>query len=178
MKYIKIFAFSLLTMTVSAQTGDPTPTPDTSGIGVLVNTDTLNTYEIGGEKWYLLAEKVDSLYQNVRVVVDTVKSTKQDGLIGWLVLMVKLLTSGILASMFTQGIKIFTEAKNLFLKMPKGEPFVLVASFALGFGWLAFEKKEFSFTELFFRTSGVFMVAVILWRAGLSKLFKKKETRS
>lgn len=139
--------------------------------------DTLNTYEVGGTKYYIIADKLDSLYQNVRIVADTIKADNPEKPIDWILLFVKLLTSGVLASLIAQGVKIFNELKQLVSKMPRGEWVVFVVSTVLGAGWLYLETKfsGFEFINLFYKTAGVFMVAIIAWRAGLSSIFKKSD---
>lgn len=140
--------------------------------------DTLNTYEIGGATFYIIAEKMDSLYKNVRVVAAQVKAENPEKPIDWVLIFVKLLTSGVLASLISQGVKIFNDLKQLVSKLPRGEWIVFVVSTLLGAGWLYLETKfvGFEFMALFYKTAGVFMVAIIAWRAGVNRLFQKKET--
>lgn len=138
--------------------------------------DTINTFDVGGTQYYVIADKLDSLYANVRVVVSEVKEAKPQKTVDWLMLFIKLLSSGVLASLFSQGMKIFNDAKDFISKMPSSEWVVLLASTIIGGGWLYLDTKfdAFEFSALFYRVSGVFMVAIVVWKAGLNRLFAKK----
>lgn len=171
-KIILATLFAFVAITAPAQTGDTIKTL----APVVILTDTLDSYEIGGVKYYLIATVLDSIYSNIRLVADQVQSENPQTPIEWVLILVKLLTSGVLASLFAASVRGYKAVKELIGTLPRGEWVVLLTSLLLGFGWLYLDTKlvNFEFIELFNRVSGVFFVAIVAWRAGLSRLFPKK----
>ena len=131
---------------------------------------------IGGEKYYVLAELIDSTYQNIRIVAAKIKADPPKNLADWWLLIVSVL--GVVTSLSSQIIRVWAQAKSLIDKMPKGEPIVALVSLFLGFGWLYVDTHLDNFTirDLFFRTAGIFFFGVIAYRVFLSLRTKKPET--
>jgi hypothetical protein len=171
-KFILAALFAFVAITAPAQTPDTVKTL----APVVILTDTLDSYTIGGEKYYLIATVLDSIYTNFRLVADQVQAENPQTPIEWVLILIKLLTSGVLASLFAAGVRGYNALKQLLGSLPRGEWVVVLTSLLLGFGWLYLDTKlvDFQFIELFHRVSGVFFVAIVAWRAGLNRLFPKK----
>ena len=137
----------------------------------------LDTQVVGGQTFYIIADQLDSIYSNIRVVIAPIAENPPKSAQDWILLIFKLLTSGVLASIASQGVKVWKTAQTLFAHL-RNEWIVFGVSLAVGGAWLYLDTKfsAFDFTDLFYRTSAVFTVAIVAWRAGLSKLFQKKET--
>jgi hypothetical protein len=172
MKILKLF----LLVTLFVWTVPAIGQVDSTAATVVQIVDTLNTYEVGGQKYYIIADQADSLYTNIRLVVEQIKAAGPKSPIDWIKILIELLVSGTLASLFAAGTRIFNDTKNFVKKLPRSEWIVLLFSTLVGAGWIYLENKfaAFSAMELFYKTSGVFLIAVVAWRAGLSRFFQKK----
>lgn len=138
---------------------------------------TIDTQVVGGQTFFVIADELNGLVGNVRVIAAPIIENPPQKPIDWVMLIIKLLTSGVLASLGAQGLKIWKEAKSLFVGLGN-EWIVLIASSFIGLGWLYLETKfvGFDVRVWFANTAKVFALAIIAWRAGLYKWFQKKET--
>lgn len=138
----------------------------------------LDSNIIGGNSYYTIALMADSAIVSVRVAYDEIKEAPPATSSEWFLLILKIITSGLLASLIAQGTRVFVAAKNLISKLPRGEWIVAIFSIAIGAVWLYLETKfvGFSIMALFVKTAQAFFVAIIAWRAGLSRVFIKPES--
>lgn len=166
-KIILAAILAVISFTIWAQTPD--------SLALQPVTVILDTFEIGGQEYYQIADLLDSTFTNVRLVVAQVKATNPQSWMDYLEIFLKLLTGGVITSLIAQGMRIFTKLKTSIKRLPRGEIPVLIASIVIGGVWLYLETKfiAFSFEGLFYRTAGVFTIAVVAWRLGLSKIFAK-----
>lgn len=138
----------------------------------------LDSQVIGSTQYFTIAKMTDSLISDVRVAIVEIQSQSPDTVWEYLLLIFKLLSSGLLASLIAQGTRVFIEAKKMLSYLPRGEWIVALISTIIGAVWLYLETKFTGFTvlALFTKSAMAFSVAIIAWRAGLSKIFIKPET--
>lgn len=167
-----IVALLALTVSVSVFAQNELSKPTAPAPAVI----SLDTQVVGGQTFYIIADQLDSIYSNIRVVIAPIAENPPKTAQDWILLFFKLLTSGVLASIASQGVKVWKTAQTLFAHL-RNEWIVFGVSVAIGGAWLYLDTKfaAFDFTDLFYRTSAVFTVAIVAWRAGLSKLFQKKQ---